>query len=863
MNILKQTHEEQRQTSVIQPTYSLKSDWKFHQIVFLSNTFSNTLSIDPFSTIELELSLKNPDTDPLCINLLNTLLMKKGVFKPNVKVNDQESRYKLHCLLCKKLIYFYKIYARSICFKYNRPFTESLIKFDLEASRNIGKYEIFNAEDYYYDINYESDLKKLMIIELFRCLEGRNPVIDYLSIVDTSNVNVNVKKEKEKEKDLALDVDIDKNNESDLSSEESNDNENEAFLNQNSQSNPSIPIQNQGNPYQINERIINYNIKEEEIIESLTFFSDFTLKEKVEILFFFINYSIEFSGRLNVYKEDLLNQHHNQSEVKYLGYNQENDMLYFTPSTRTCSIFRRNIKKSEPELFLSTYNEIEQYMESLSSTITSVQNQEMTKKKKGNLMKSTSKSENLVNLLTKIKENLIFFKEFEEEEKKKEGLFSKKQFLVKNSSLPNKEVVLLNMSEHVTTRRQLNKLTESQPNCAYQLKPVKERKELSFDEIKQIRVEQQKQERERRLLERNKEYSYEEYDDDPDYNESNSKNGRMSLRRKRIRVGFGGGLSQDENEEEDEMEGSHVKRVGKEKEKVGRQTREVKTRSGQVLQSKDNNNNQSLQYNSNVNSHSQQYEEEQPDPSSEILMDCNLIYRYQLNQIELEGSWGIASSQTTERLSYLFTKSNERHRVLLSKKHMITKHDDFTQTVSETSKINPIVKKDYIFYTSKDLENLTPMDICSANLHEVLLINNNFITNEVLSFLSNEYIGYFLYFSKTIEDKFSLKLSLDNSLVVINGEGENVLGHFLLKGYMNLYRDKEEILRNNSLDENFIVLGKVKLTKQYVVFNPNENYRVMKSYTHRKKVQKDGEDENFDVDLNEEGEGESNEEYYS
>lgn len=170
MNILNQTNEEQSQIPSIQQTYSLKSDWKFHQIVFLSNSFSNTLSIEPFSAVELELSLKNPDSDPLSINLLNTLLMKKGVFKPNVKVIDQESRYKLHCLLCKKLIYFYKIYARSICFKHSRPFTESLIRFDLETWRNTGKFEIFNGEDYYYDINYESDLKKLMIIELFRCL---------------------------------------------------------------------------------------------------------------------------------------------------------------------------------------------------------------------------------------------------------------------------------------------------------------------------------------------------------------------------------------------------------------------------------------------------------------------------------------------------------------------------------------------------------------------------------------------------------------------------------------------------------------------------------------------------------------------
>jgi hypothetical protein len=43
------------------------------------------------------------------------------------------------------------------------------------------------------------------------------------------------------------------------------------------------------------------------------------------------------------------------------------------------------------------------------------------------------------------------------------------------------------------------------------------------------------------------------------------------------------------------------------------------------------------------------------------------------------------------------------------------------------------------------------------------------------------------------------------------------------------------MLRRNSVDSEVIFMGDFRLTRIYNAFNPNENYRVIKSYQHRKK----------------------------
>lgn len=43
------------------------------------------------------------------------------------------------------------------------------------------------------------------------------------------------------------------------------------------------------------------------------------------------------------------------------------------------------------------------------------------------------------------------------------------------------------------------------------------------------------------------------------------------------------------------------------------------------------------------------------------------------------------------------------------------------------------------------------------------------------------------------------------------------------------------MLQRNSVESDVIYLGEFRLTRIYNAFNPNENYRVIKSYQHRKK----------------------------
>ena len=87
------------------------------------------------------------------------------------------------------------------------------------------------------------------------------------------------------------------------------------------------------------------------------------------------------------------------------------------------------------------------------------------------------------------------------------------------------------------------------------------------------------------------------------------------------------------------------------------------------------------------------------------------------------------------------------------------------------------------------------------------------------------------------------------------GEGTNNLGNFNLIGYINFYNMKgnkinyffiiiEMIIENNDLNSETIKLGEFKITRLYNAFNPNENYRVIKSYQHRKKKGDESFDEN-------------------
>ena len=204
--------------------------------------------------------------------------------------------------------------------------------------------------------------------------------------------------------------------------------------------------------------------------------------------------------------------------------------------------------------------------------------------------------------------------------------------------------------------------------------------------------------------------------------------------------------------------------------------------------------------------------------SEDVIMEGNFLYRYALDQIELDGTWSISSTYTKEKFSYLFMKKTIPIQIPISKNEI-----DFTNPSSE-----------YGTYLSLDKDKFI-LNLCTGNIFEVLLIPNQLLFNSILSFLSGEYHGFFVYYGKTIEDKFNLSFFFEDNQVRVTGDGTNNLGDFNVIGYVNFYTIKDQLVGENSVDSTVIKFGSARLTRIYHAFNESEQMRVMKSYQHSRK----------------------------
>lgn len=146
---------------------------------------------------------------------------------------------------------------------------------------------------------------------------------------------------------------------------------------------------------------------------------------------------------------------------------------------------------------------------------------------------------------------------------------------------------------------------------------------------------------------------------------------------------------------------------------------------------------------------------EEQSENADIVMEGCLIYRHELDQLEFEGSWCMSNDATKESFSYLLLK--EKQNITCPVK---TNQIDFAGTESS----GDYLKK----YLSQPREEYY-LHICAANLYECLSLPHSIIFNTVLNFLSGEYHGYFLYYNKTIEDRFFLNFCLEDNKVRING----------------------------------------------------------------------------------------------
>jgi hypothetical protein len=276
--------------------------------------------------------------------------------------------------------------------------------------------------------------------------------------------------------------------------------------------------------------------------------------------------------------------------------------------------------------------------------------------------------------------------------------------------------------------------------------------------------------------------------------------------------------------------------------------------------------------------------------NAKISMSGKIVYRYTIDQFELEGEWSFGEEK--HKFAYLFSKHSktilfpiDTNEISYKNKGAGTKEEKLEKTDNNTGEfanhsnndnndcnlINEIIdnnnqnqnitqinKNDNENETNwtnlakkvnETFENIEPekikceddnnknkfpkifnLTINSSNIHEIILIPHKHIFNTVLKYLSGEYHGYFLYFGKTIEDKFILDMNLIEYIIneniekestnenVINTEenkqnninddikdiitseiefyasGINILGEFELIGNVNFYNSKGKFI---------------------------------------------------------------------
>ena len=374
----------------------------------------------------------------------------------------------------------------------------------------------------------------------------------------------------------------------------------------------------------------------------------------------------------------------------------------------------------------------------------------------------------------------------------------------------NKDFFLMNYSDHMMTRRQLNQITQlsqvTTRNKSHRLFMKEKPKELTEEEKHKLKVQKENLERERRMQKRNqiiekmrKEEEYKlAHPEEAKY--LNNKKKRDKKKQKKKYNWSDEESEYDENDYEEELIENYNNSDDDNNEKKTKIKK--KNNSNSIIISDDEDDKIYTNKNKKIKNEEidENYEEENNENNSnEIINEGYLIYRYSSNQIELEGNWYVANDPSwKERVSYLFSGSQLTKQITLSIEN-----------------------------------NETKVFMCSANLIECLQIDILF--KNCLEFLTGDYSGYFMYYSKTIEDKFKINLNIEDSLVKVLGNGVNSLGNFNLTGYMNFFRNKEIILEKNNIEDQVIKIAEFKINKNYTFFNPSENEKVIKSYNNRRK----------------------------
>ena len=786
--------------------YDLNKDYNFLTILQFVNLFHKVLNLSPISSTELEFSLLHTDIDPLCCNVLSKLLQKKEQHRPT-KQNKEKEKEKDGNITESNNNLIEKP-SNNITQKEkdinNAIFTtENLIQLNEELLKKL---------NYFYKI-YVRYLKKIYNItessKLIDMIKNDTETYnntkyeeDFYSFTK-SNLSSKYYEDCDIKTELIVKLFRDLNGEHPLRNINTNQELEILMSNKDNEKNNNNNFQSTTEVIDIN----NNSIISEENNSNIKTFESLKTKQKVILLTFFCNYCMSFSGRQPLYLEEIMSNTEenfvNNKKILPLFFDKDSFNYYIFPLNKDCRIYKEKIEswhiaKSIKESFdikIKNYSQLEKLLEE-------------------------EKDQNIVKIL---KDKLLEFKANDEEEQKKINANMKKEEMHlkakklremnKNCSevdkYKNTDYFLMSMSNHMMTRRQLNQITQlsqvSTRNKFNSLILKEKPKELTEEEKHKLKIQKEKLEREKRMEKRNrmiekmqKEEEYKLAHPEEAQKLLNNKKKREKEKKKKKRHSWSDEESEyDEDEYEEELMENYDE-SDSDKRKKKRSLKNI------VLSDDDDDIGENMYQPKkkkirNTNENTNEVTEENDNTNSDIINDGYLIYRYCSNQIELEGNWYVANDPSwKERISYLFSGSQKTKPISLS---------------IENTEAN--------------------INMCSANLVECIQLDILF--NNCLEFLTGDYSGYFVYYSKTIEERFNIKLEIEDSLVKISGTGNNSLGNFNLTGYFNFFRNKEVIKEKNNIEDQVIKIAEFKINKSYTMFNPSENEKVIKSYNHRRK----------------------------
>ena len=786
--------------------YDLNKDYNFLTILQFVNLFHKVLNLSPISSTELEFSLLHTDIDPLCCNVLSKLLQKKEQHRPT-KQNKEKEKEKDGNITESNNNLIEKP-SNNITQKEkdinNAIFTtENLIQLNEELLKKL---------NYFYKI-YVRYLKKIYNItessKLIDMIKNDTETYnntkyeeDFYSFTK-SNLSSKYYEDCDIKTELIVKLFRDLNGEHPLRNINTNQELEILMSNKDNEKNNNNNFQSTTEVIDIN----NNSIISEENNSNIKTFESLKTKQKVILLTFFCNYCMSFSGRQPLYLEEIMSNTEenfvNNKKILPLFFDKDSFNYYIFPLNKDCRIYKEKIEswhiaKSIKESFdikIKNYSQLEKLLEE-------------------------EKDQNIVKIL---KDKLLEFKANDEEEQKKINANMKKEEMHlkakklremnKNCSevdkYKNTDYFLMSMSNHMMTRRQLNQITQlsqvSTRNKFNSLILKEKPKELTEEEKHKLKIQKEKLEREKRMEKRNrmiekmqKEEEYKLAHPEEAQKLLNNKKKREKEKKKKKRHSWSDEESEyDEDEYEEELMENYDE-SDSDKRKKKRSLKNI------VLSDDDDDIGENMYQPKkkkirNTNENTNEVTEENDNTNSDIINDGYLIYRYCSNQIELEGNWYVANDPSwKERISYLFSGSQKTKPISLS---------------IENTEAN--------------------INMCSANLVECIQLDILF--NNCLEFLTGDYSGYFVYYSKTIEERFNIKLEIEDSLVKISGTGNNSLGNFNLTGYFNFFRNKEVIKEKNNIEDQVIKIAEFKINKSYTMFNPTENEKVIKSYNHRRK----------------------------